>query len=116
MRLASYDVPGKAGPADASIVVLSGDAMGVLANVNRWRGQVGLPPFDGEGELAAGSVKVKTGAGEAVVVDFSGSGTRLLAAVLGRKGETWFVKTTGPDESVAAAKPAFLELVKSLRP
>ncbi|HAH07652.1 MAG TPA: hypothetical protein DCM05_14210 [Elusimicrobia bacterium] len=116
MRLASFDVPEKGGLCDASIVVLEGGAMGVLANVNRWRGQIGLPPLEGEKSLAETSVKVKTGAGEAVVVDLAGSDTRLLAAVLSRNGETWFVKLTGPAKGAASAKPAFLELVRSLRP
>src|SRR5262245_48698828 len=43
MRVASFSVPGKA---EMSVVTLPGDAGGELANVNRWRNQIGLPPLD----------------------------------------------------------------------
>jgi len=120
MRLASYAVPGKAGEADMSIVVLPGAAGGDFANVNRWRDQIGLPPLADDAALSAASTRLQTHAGGALVVDFAGRGEgsktpRLLAAILPRGGETWFFKMTGPDETVAGAKPAFLQLLGSLR-
>ena len=43
MRLASYNVPLSGGEVgDFSLVKLGGAAGGVLANLNRWRGQIGL--------------------------------------------------------------------------
>src|SRR5688572_18194483 len=46
MRLASFAIPTKAGKdLDFSVVMLSGEAGGLLANVNRWRGQIQLPPL-----------------------------------------------------------------------
>tara|TARA_B100000029_G_scaffold322784_1_gene315159 strand:+ start:381 stop:932 length:552 start_codon:yes stop_codon:yes gene_type:complete len=42
MRLASYIVPFSHGEADLSITNFSGDGGGLLANVNRWRGQLKL--------------------------------------------------------------------------
>ena len=121
MRRASYAVPGRAGDADMSIVVLPGEAGGDFANVNRWRDQIGLPPLADDAALAAASMRVRTGAGEALVVDFAGRGKgpqakpRLLAAILSRQGESWFFKMTGPDETVEGAKPPFLGLLRSLR-
>src|SRR5208282_2908095 len=38
--------PAGGGNLDASVVVLPGQAGGELANVNRWRGQLGLSPLD----------------------------------------------------------------------
>src|ERR1041384_7304194 len=44
MRIASYRVSGKDGKtADVAVVPLPGMAGSDLANVNRWRGQVGAP-------------------------------------------------------------------------
>src|SRR3954469_20730083 len=49
MRVASFKISGKDGrQADLSIVPLSGGGGGDIANVNRWRGQVGLPPLSPE--------------------------------------------------------------------
>ena len=45
MRLASYSIPFSGGNADLSITNFSGDGGGVLANVNRWRGQLNLSPL-----------------------------------------------------------------------
>ena len=45
MRLASFDVPFSSGVGDLSIVSLSGISGGLLANVNRWRGQINLDPI-----------------------------------------------------------------------
>ena len=46
MRKATYTVNGDAGEtADLSITAFPGDVGGELANVNRWRGQIQLPPL-----------------------------------------------------------------------
>ena len=48
MRLSSYSIPFSGGNADLSITNFSGDGGGVLANVNRWRGQLNLSPLTKE--------------------------------------------------------------------
>lgn len=116
MRAASFQVPGGG---DLSVVSLPGDAGGALANVNRWRGQIGLPPLS-EGELGGKSEAVPSPAGRLLAVDFPGAGPaqgqRLLAAILDYQGSSWFFKLTGPDRAVAAAKPAYLEFLRGLHP
>ena len=115
MRYASFKVPG-AGKIDGSVVTLPGDSGGELANVNRWRGQIGLGPTDAAG-LAAARSTVKTRAGAANVYDFTSEGgkkSRLIAAILMVDGSSWFIKLTGDAEPVTAARPAFLELLGSL--
>jgi hypothetical protein len=50
MRLASYNVPLSNGEiGDFSLVQLGGAAGGVMANINRWRGQIGLGSVEAEG-------------------------------------------------------------------
>ncbi|MBX3317155.1 MAG: hypothetical protein KF902_09875 [Phycisphaeraceae bacterium] len=51
MRLATYEMQSPSGPIEVAISRFPGDVGGMLANVNRWRGQVGLPPTT-EAELA----------------------------------------------------------------
>jgi len=48
MRLATLKPP-VTGKIDVSVIVLPGTAGGELANVNRWRGQIGLQPVDEAG-------------------------------------------------------------------
>ena len=56
MRLASFDIPFSKGVGDLSIVSLSGSSGGLLANVNRWRGQVELDPISESDILTTSSV------------------------------------------------------------
>jgi hypothetical protein len=115
MRFATFKVPGQ-GKIDGSVVTLPGDAGGELSNVNRWRGQIGLPPTDAAA-LASARTAVKTRAGVASVYDFTSDGdkkSRLIAAILMIDGSAWFIKLTGDAEPVSAARPAFLALLGSL--
>jgi hypothetical protein len=116
MRYATLTAP-VTGKVDVSVIVLPGPAGGELANVNRWRNQIGLPPL-AEGDLPANRKPLRTKAGELSVYDFSSDGTkktRTIAGLTSADGNTWFVKMTGDAEAVASASPAFLELLGSLR-
>src|SRR6266496_1042623 len=116
MRFATLKppVPGKI---DASVVVLPGPAGGELANVNRWRGQIGLPALDESG-LARVRKVMRTKAGPLKVYDFTSEGTprnRLVAGLTEADGDTWFVKITGDADAVTAARADFMRLLGSLR-
>jgi len=117
MRFATFKspVPGKN---EATVVVLPGAAGGELANVNRWRGQIGLGPID-EAALAAARVVVKTKAGALNVYDFTSEGqtkSRMVTGLISTPdGNTWFLKLTGDAAPVAKAKPDFMRILESLR-
>ena len=116
MRYATLK-PGVAGHLDGSVVVLPGPAGGELPNVNRWRGQIGLPPLDGAA-LAAARRVVKSRAGALAVYDFTSEGakrSRVIAGSIEAGGSTWFVKLSGDADAVAAARADFLKLLESLR-
>jgi hypothetical protein len=131
MRRASFKVPTPAGEAEVSVTSFPGDAGGLEANVNRWRSQAGLAPLS-PAALEASASRVKTAAGEARVVSFSGPGgsapgmpgsaratagpTAIAGAMLAHRGATWFFKMSGPAGAVGAATPAFTDLVRGLRP
>ena len=58
-RLSSYQVPNQSnGIGDFSVVKFPGDAGGILANVNRWRGQLGLSSINVD-DLASLFVRVE---------------------------------------------------------
>ncbi|HET7826910.1 MAG TPA: hypothetical protein VFK90_16360, partial [Anaeromyxobacter sp.] len=116
MRFATLKPPVQ-GKVDASVVVLPGPAGGELANVNRWRNQIGLPPID-EAALAAARKIVQTKAGPLKVYDFTNggkTGTRVVAGLTESGGNTWFVKLSGDAAAVGAARDDFMKLLRSLR-
>ena len=120
MRAASFRVAGKDGKqADVSVIPLPGLAGSDLDNVNRWRGQVGLPSVS-EAELAKLAQPVEIAGQSASLYEQAGSNagsgekSRILAAITRRDGTAWFFKMTGDDGLVAEQKPAFIEFLKSV--
>jgi hypothetical protein len=120
MRRGSFTVRGEGdATADLSIIAFSGAAGGLVENLNRWRGQVGLAALDAA-QLAAQTTVVKTEAGlEFTVADLaaedSGPRQHLLGAIVNYGGETWFFKLLGPDALVARTKPAFLAFLNTVK-
>ncbi len=117
MRFATFKTP-HAGKLEATVVVLPGPAGGELANVNRWRGQIGLPGLD-EAGLAKARTAIKTKAGALNVYDFTSEGpakSRMVAGYISTPdGNTWFLKMTGDAEPVGKAKPDFMTILGSVR-
>jgi hypothetical protein len=120
MRAASFRLPGKDGKqADVSIIPLPGLAGSDLDNVNRWRGQVGLPGIT-EAELAKLAQPVGIAGKSASLYEQAGANpgsgekSRILAAITRRDGVAWFFKMTGDDALVADQKPTFIDFLKSV--
>jgi hypothetical protein len=119
MRVASFAVQGDGGKkADVSVIPLPGAAGGVFANVNRWRGQVGLPPAS-EDEVKKMAEPVQISGQPAELYDIAGKNSssgepeRILASIQERDGMAWFFKMTGDDGLVAKQKPAFIAFLKT---
>ncbi len=116
MRYATLK-PSVAGRIDVSVVVLPGEAGGELANVNRWRGQIGLAPID-EPALASARRPLETPAGTVSVYDFTSEGqakSRMIAGLLAANGSSWFLKMVGDAGAVGAARPDFMHWLETLR-
>ena len=118
MRKGSFTVKGDGAEADLSITAFPGSTGGLLANLNRWRSQLGLTPI-AENELDANAVHLDTGELHLTVVDFigtaGGKSTRILGAVVPHGSDTWFFKLMGPDTLVTQEKPAFLEFLHTIK-
>lgn len=103
---------------EVSVIALSGTAGGELANVNRWRGQIGLPPVD-EKALAGMRQTLKAPGGPVTVFDLaapSPSKTRMVVGTfLLPSGDSWFFKLNGDADPVGKAKPQFLTLLETIR-
>jgi hypothetical protein len=116
MRYATLK-PTATGRIDVSVVVLAGEAGGELANVNRWRGQIGLPPID-EPALRTARRPVKSPAGLVSVYEFTSEGqsqTRMVVGLLSANGGSWFLKMVGDAGVVSAARSDFMRWLETLR-
>jgi transcription termination factor Rho len=112
----------RAGPAerelDITVSVFPGDVGGVVANVNRWRGQVGLGPWSEQQVLGAlVGLEMADGAGQLVDVtgERAGEKVRLIGALVPRGGRTWFYKLVGDEEVAGAEKGRFVAFLQSAR-
>jgi hypothetical protein len=113
IRLGSFDIPSESGgKANVAITSFPGSVGTELGNVNRWRGELALAPI-GENDLASEAVTVDSFQGK--LYDIAGASARTVVAVIPRNGSSWFIKLRGDSAAVAAAKPAFLEFLKSVR-
>ena len=112
MRVATYTL---GAGLECSVVSLTGTAGGDLANVNRWRGQMGLPEVT---SLQGVATQVKTPIGTSIVVDLEGAGPqqgkRMVAAIVTEGATSWFFKLTGPGDAVGRSKPGLIKLLGSL--
>jgi len=94
-------------------------AGGDLANVNRWRGQVGLEAI-ADADLQKLSEKVEVAGQAADLYDLagtspgSGDAERIIGVISHRDDMAWFFKMTGDAALVEAQKPAFVSFLKSV--
>lgn len=116
---AAFKIDGPGGQARVTVTALVGDGGGALANLNRWRQQVGLSPVSRIEDQPATHLDV---AGKpATLFDLaapgkgSAGGARILVAVLPRPGRSWFIKLTGPDHVVEDQKQVLTRFVESIQ-
>ncbi|MCX8157253.1 MAG: hypothetical protein N3J91_12545 [Verrucomicrobiae bacterium] len=122
MRVAQIVVPGKDGlEAEISIVPLAGMTASREDILNIWREQLRLPAVDkAAAEAAVSRVEISSGQGD--LYDLASAEPliqekykmRILAAVYEQDGVSWFIKMSGPDETVSQARKDFLAFLKSL--
>ena len=117
MRIATLPPPKSGGKAEVTVIALPGDVGGERANVNRWRGQLALPPI-AEADLPAARASKHSRLGAHNKNNNTGTGTnksRLVAGMISVSGTTWFFKLMGDAPAVAAARPAFDKLLEGLK-
>jgi hypothetical protein len=117
MRKATYGVPGGGAVSELSITAFPGDVGGELANVNRWRGQVGLPRL-AEGDLESSVSRVEANGLKFTVVELipaTEGANGILGAIVPFGGTTWFFKLMGPVPALRASKAEFIAFLQSVR-
>jgi len=118
MRKGSYALKGPEGDADFAITAFPGDTGGLPANLNRWRGQIGLPALPPD-EVTRGLERFESNGLAFIVVDYLGTAggapTRMLGGITTHGGNSWFFKLTGPDALVAREKTAYLDFLRTVK-
>ena len=106
---------------ELSVSAFPGDVGGQLANINRWRRQVGLGPLSEE--AAADFIRDAAVSGiEGWQVDFTGpAGTgenngaaRVVTTAVFHNGQTWFFKLMGNDSSLEDELEKYDAFLKSV--
>ena len=119
MRLASYDVPlsnGETG--DFSLVQLGGGAGGTMANINRWRGQIGLEPAGAE-ELAQVAHLHDTAQGlqylHITLINPDNPDSAIAAGIFEQPGYVLFAKLTASATGIEESYSDFEAFCNSIR-
>lgn len=113
LQEAKFSVPDKEGAkADVTVSIFSSDTGGNVANVKRWRGQLGLPEAD-DAAVAALIKPLPGGPEGAVMVELEKDGQSLTGAIVPRGGSWYFYKLKGGTPAVSAAREAFLNYCKA---
>jgi hypothetical protein len=117
MQVAKFAVPEHDGAkAEVSVSVFPSDTGGTLANVNRWRRQLGLTDIDEAGlpecVTPLGGATID-GAPGPVLADLTHENRRLLGAIVPREGRWWFYKMLGDAAAVNAERDAFVRFIQS---
>lgn len=108
--------------AECTLTELPGEAGGLAANVNRWRGQMGSGPLDAAAVAALPRVPFLggqaalldvTGTWSGMSGDAQGDGYRLLGLLLVASDTSRFLKLVGPADVVTAERDAFDALARS---
>jgi hypothetical protein len=106
--------------ADVNISMLNGTGGGLLMNVNRWRGQLGLAPITEE-DFSKQATSLDLAGGKGTVVDITGTDgktgkkARLIGVVAPQGGETWFYKLMGDEQIVEQQKDAFTKFIQTAK-
>jgi hypothetical protein len=111
MQLAVYEVRDGSRQTAISVSTAGGD---LTDNVNRWRGQVQLPPLK-HVELAKELRPIKIGELMGTWVEAVGPAETILAVVVEAQGKQWFIKLKGDAELAEREKPQFEKFVQSLK-
>ena len=110
IRKATLQIEG----AELSVLVFPGDVGGELANINRWREQIGLSPIEA-GELPAISIERTISQLPARYVNLIGTEKVHQGAILPVNGRTWFLSYSDPLIAYKRMKLDYLSFLDSVQ-
>ncbi|CAI8324607.1 MAG: Uncharacterised protein [Opitutia bacterium UBA7350] len=114
IRKAELSYTGSDGDATITVTVFPGDVGGLLANVNRWRGQVGLPALNDATLTEATEPRIISNH-RGTYVRLMGASKSILGGLLPFHGKTWFFKMMGDSAAINAQETALQQFLDSVR-
>jgi hypothetical protein len=114
IRKVNLIVEDENGRAELTVLVFPGDVGGRLANINRWREQVGLEPVAPE-ELPAFTEAYPISQHGGLYVRLEGGAQSILGGLLPFHGFTWFFKFQGSTGTVLANEAEMKVFLDSVR-
>lgn len=113
VRKANFRVSDESGSAEIAVTTFPGDVGGLLANVNRWRSQIGLDPIQEDGlEALIRPFPISNHRG--TIVSLQGPSQSILGGILSFHGSTWFFKMQGATGTVNAQAGALETFLASV--
>jgi len=114
MRVATFAVEIGDRTVEIALSRFAGQTGGVLANVNRWRGQLGLDPI-GEGDLEGAINRFESPGFGGYWLRIEGESDYMLAAGVHDQSadQTWFVRASGSAEVMDGVESDFIAFATS---
>lgn len=113
IRKANLKVTDANGSAELTVLVFPGDVGGRLANINRWRGQIGLDAATPE-DLPAFTESYTIAGHRGLYVRLEGATENIFGGLLPFHGSTWFFKFQGSSGTVSANEAKFKAFLNSV--
>lgn len=119
LRTAAFDIIDGPHKAVVTVIELGPNAKDAMANINRWRNEVDLPPITAE-ELKENIVPAQVGGYPALLVEMIGKPDAdpqktILGLMALVEGKPWFFKLLGDSELAAKQKDRFLEFAEAVQ-
>ncbi|MCB9062059.1 MAG: hypothetical protein H6622_11105 [Halobacteriovoraceae bacterium] len=115
MRIASFNINEKDKKAEVTIITLSGMAGGLAPNINRWRGQIGLP--DVSEQEVKNSISTVDGTLTNYLYQFIENPEKqkgILAAIAKHNGMSLFIKAMGDLSVIKNEEQTFKNFLKTI--
>ena len=113
-RLASMSVVDGSHRAEVTITRFPGAVGGMLANVNRWRGQIGLQPVADLAQQPIEEIEIDGVPAQLLEIHAAGAAQRLLIVLIPRRDFTYFVKMTGDEALVTKQRSTFVQFARGI--
>ena len=115
MRIGSYKIPYSKGYGDLSITNFQGDGGGLEANINRWRGQIDLPPLSLKeiselatyGQSPIGPYKLFK------IINEEDYSIAFLCAVISAESSTVFLKVNISKNGILEIEEQFIDFIST---
>jgi len=118
-RIATFKIMDGAEATEIAITKFAGGAGGVLANINRWRGQIGLPPVATLEEQAMQRINVARIRADRLDLSAPTGGAaerkRMIVVSVAHNETTYFIKMTGSSAAVDKHTKAFDAFLASVQ-